>query len=180
MTRGMGQPAGLGAPDQLSAHGMPWRTLLLEAFAVGQGQSTATRLGTAVVPCCFLLHAPDIRKAPLGYEAPAGCPVGCSLVVLVPLYLGERLPVVSVCTGLSRLFTAGLGDKCSDKPRSRRQLARGVWPVLGDNGPVAKPPEAARQPRSASLSGFSPQARFPRIAPVTWANDVPLETAAYR
>jgi hypothetical protein len=79
-----------------------------------------------------------LNPRPLGYEAPAGCPVGCSLVVLVPFDLGERLPVVSVCTGLSRLFAAGLGDKCSDKLRFRRQLARGVRPVLGDNGPCGQ------------------------------------------
>lgn len=65
------------------------------------------------------------RQAPLGYEAPAGCLVGYSLVVLVLLDLGERLSVVSVCTGSSRLLAAGLGDKCSDKPRLWRHLAAG-------------------------------------------------------
>jgi hypothetical protein len=33
---------------------------------------------------------------------------------------------------------------------------------------------------TSSLSGFCPQARFPRMTPATWANDVPLETAGDR
>ena len=36
------------------------------------------------------------------------------------------------------------------------------------------------EPGTSSLSGFCPQARFPRMAPATWANDVPLETAGDR
>jgi hypothetical protein len=32
-------------------------------------------------------------------------------------------------------------------------------------------------PGTSSLSGFCPQARFPRMAPATWATDAPLETA---
>jgi hypothetical protein len=34
--------------------------------------------------------------------------------------------------------------------------------------------------QTSSLSGFSTQACSPRIAPVTWVNDVPLETVANR
>jgi hypothetical protein len=36
------------------------------------------------------------------------------------------------------------------------------------------------EPGTSSLSGFCPQARFPRMAPSTWANDLPLETAEDR
>jgi hypothetical protein len=36
------------------------------------------------------------------------------------------------------------------------------------------------EPGTSSLSGFSPRARFPRMGPATWANDVPLETAGDR
>ena len=39
---------------------------------------------------------------------------------------------------------------------------------------------AGLEPAASSLSGFSPGARFRRIAPATWANDVPLETAGDR
>src|SRR5215218_10031070 len=35
-------------------------------------------------------------------------------------------------------------------------------------------------PGTSSLSGFCPRACFPRMAPATWANDVPLETAGDR
>ena len=34
------------------------------------------------------------------------------------------------------------------------------------------------EPPASSLSGFCVGARFPRIAPATWANDAPLETVA--
>jgi hypothetical protein len=66
-------------------------------------------------------------------------------VVLALLDLGKRRPVVSVCTGSSRLIAARLGDKCSDKPRLRHWPARGVRPVLGTTVLMAKPPQAARQ-----------------------------------
>ena len=36
---------------------------------------------------------------------------------------------------------------------------------------------AGLEPAASSLSGFCPRARFPRIAPATCTNDVPLETA---
>ena len=74
--------------------------------------------------CCPLLspascprHAP---RAPLDYEAPAGCLVGCFLLVLVPLDLGKHLSVVSVSTSSSRSPTARLGDKCSRVRRIER------------------------------------------------------------
>jgi hypothetical protein len=54
--------------------------------------------------------------------------------VLVLLDLGERLPVVSGCTGSSHRLAARLGDKCSDKPLlPAPAYARGVRPVLGDH-----------------------------------------------
>jgi hypothetical protein len=87
-----------------------------------------------------------MRNRPLGYEALAGCPVGCSLGVLVPLDLGKRLPVLSFHTGSSHLLAAGLGDKTSDKSRLRHQLARGARPVLGDHLPRWQAANAARQP----------------------------------
>jgi hypothetical protein len=109
--------------------------------------------------CCPLLspascprHAP---RAPLDYEAPAGCFVGCLPLILVPLDLGKHLSVVSVCTGSSRSPTARLGDKCSNKPRLQRRLARGVSPVLVDHVLVAKHRRRRGSPRSASLSGIS-------------------------
>jgi hypothetical protein len=36
------------------------------------------------------------------------------------------------------------------------------------------------EPGASSLSGFCIRSCFPRIAPATWVNDVPLETAANR
>jgi hypothetical protein len=38
----------------------------------------------------------------------------------------------------------------------------------------------ALEPGTSSSSGFCPRARFPRMAPATWVNDVPLETVADR
>ena len=71
---------------------------------------------------CPLLHAPAMPQVPLGYEAPAGCTVECSLGVPVLLDLGKRLPVVSACARPSHPLDARLGDKRSDKPRLRDHL----------------------------------------------------------
>jgi hypothetical protein len=54
--------------------------------------------------------------------------------------------------------------------------------LAGEDGGVGAPQAepSADYRLTASLSGFSPRARFPRMGPATWANDVPLETARNR
>jgi hypothetical protein len=56
---------GPGTPDPLHAmDGMPWRTPLLQAFAAGQGQSTAIRwapLLSLAVPASCPRHTPRGR-----------------------------------------------------------------------------------------------------------------------
>jgi len=65
---------------------------------------------------------------------------------------------------------------CRDGPRislinglCRTKESR-AWPGMPDSHPSWRPPAMG------VLSGFSPRARFPRMGPATWANDVPLDT----
>jgi hypothetical protein len=77
--------------------------------------------------------------------------VECSLAVLMLLDLRKHLSVASVCTGSSRLLAARLGDKCSDKPQLRRQLARGVRPVLATTRSRGQVAGVAGQPSERIL-----------------------------
>jgi hypothetical protein len=77
-----------------------------------------------------------------------------------------------------------VGPQCRDAfldrhAQSHAETARSTE-TTGERFPRSNPGVvglAGLEPAASSLSGFSPRARFPRMGPATWTNDVLLETA---